>query len=529
MNGFEIQCLPGADLPTMVEPPIVSLSEDAFFEGVGQRSDAGVVVNGVTALGNCNVWKAINTLAGDVGQLPIKLYQKVGRQRKEITGIPEIDVLQVRPNGWQVSSIWKETTMWWTLLWGNGCSWIRRNQRGDIIQLVPLRPDRLSYQCGDDLTGDFYYTYTTKTGAQVDFEPEEIFHIKGLVGDGIWGISLLDIAKNCIGQGLAMEKHANSLFANGALPGIVLKHPGKLSPDASRNLRTEWDAIHGGPRNAGRTAVLQEAMEAQVISMTNRDAELSVLRKMDQVSVANLFGLPLFKLNSMEDSSVRANLEEQNRDYFNTSLGRWLNRIIEEAARKLLTDKQRADGFYYKWVPEAFLKGDIQKRYTAYGLAIAAEFMSKNEARELEDWEPYPGGDEFKNPAINPSESKPEPEEKPEAKQAATRLMENHRKAASLKDINEVRMAAKESKNFIQWIDMRYSEGGGFDQSCIDVIGPASELLQAMGFVGLEDTAWQSGWRIESKRRLFKVCDQTTADRLVDSVKDELETWKARI
>jgi len=34
---------------------------------------------------------------------------------------------------------------------------------------------------------------------------------------------------------------------------------------------------------------------------------------------------------------VRANLEEQNRDYFQTSLSRWTNRLADEAKRKLLT------------------------------------------------------------------------------------------------------------------------------------------------------------------------------------------------
>lgn len=528
----EIMVMPGME-SYEVQPIQSRMSEDWFFDGGGTRSDSGVVVNGATALGNCNVWKAINTLAGDVGQLPIKLYRKQDRKRTEITGQPEIDILQVQPNAWQTPSVWKETMMWWALLWGNGCAWVRRNEAGKVFQMVPLRPDRLAHYGDDTLTGSHYYVYTTQVGARIEFDSEDIFHIKGLAGDGVWGISLLDIAKNCIGHGLAMEKHANSLFANGAMPGVILKHPGKLTPEASRNLRTEWNAIHGGPHNAGRTAVLQEAMEAQVLTMTNRDAELSVLRKMDQVSVANLFGLPLFKLNSMEDSSVRANLEEQNRDYFNTSLSRWLNRFAEEAARKLLSEQQRRDGYYYKWVPEAFLKGDIEKRYSAYNTAIAARIMNPNEAREKEEMEPYEGGDEYANPAIEAAGSTKDTEEdsKPDdnAKNAASRLVENRHRAAIDWDINAVRRAAAEAKNFINWIDGRYSEGGDFDQYCDEAIKPARELLSAVGIPVNHSKDWQHNWRIESKRRLFKVCDQTTAERLVACVKDELETWKVRI
>lgn len=522
----EVICAPGLDV---YEPRLAMSREDYFFESpsLGGRSDSGVTVNGATALGNCNVWKAINTLAGDVGQLPIKLFQKQDRSRTEIVGQPEIDVLQVRPNAWQTSSVWKETMMWWALLWGNGCSWIRRNNRGEVWQLVPLRPDRVTYTSDNELSGSYYYTYTTKTGAQVNFDQEEVFHIRGLAGDGIWGISLLDIAKNCIGHGLSLEKHANSLFANGAIPGVILKHPNKLSREAAANLRESWNSMHAGPKNAGRTAVLEEAMDAMVLTMTNRDAELALLRKMDQVSVANLFGLPLFKLNSMEDSSVRANLEEQNRDYFNTSLSRWLNRFVEEAARKIIGETKRAAGYYYKWVPEAFLKGDIQKRYAAYSQAITSRILSPNEAREKEDLEPYDGGDEYANPAIEAAGSTADTPAEDSRNAAAMAIVRDRVKALIMRDANDIKKAAKSATNFVQWADARYSDGGGFDSAVAEVMQPTLDALNKLATVReFNQSDWQARWKVESKRLLFKLCDQTTKETFYAAILEELDTWK---
>ena len=58
--------------------------------------------------------------------------------------------------------------------------------------------------------------------------------------------------------------------------------------------------------------------------------------------------------------------------------------------------------FYSKINMNALLRSDLKTRYEAHAIGIQNEFLSKNEARRLEDKNGYEGGDEFKNPAINP-------------------------------------------------------------------------------------------------------------------------------
>ena len=54
-------------------------------------------------------------------------------------------LLRLNANELQTASVWKETMMSWALIWGNGISWIQRDERGVPVSLFPLLPERTGY------------------------------------------------------------------------------------------------------------------------------------------------------------------------------------------------------------------------------------------------------------------------------------------------------------------------------------------------------------------------------------------------
>ena len=388
-----------------VHPGIVDSSlqfpEDWFYETVSwSRSDSGEPVNPNTALGHGPVWQAVNILSGDLGQLPVHKMRRRGEEVEKDRRHPIEWLITQHPNDYQTPSVWKETMMAWALLWGNGISGIVR-EAGRPVELVPFLPDRTTYEKQD---GE-YIIITRIDDRDVAVRPEDTIHIKGLASDGFWGLSAVKVAKNVIGHGLALQKHGNSVFKNGALPSSVLKHPGRYSKQASDNIRSEWHQLHGGSGNSGKVAVLWDKMELQQLSMSNEDAQWLEGRKLDREFIASLFNIPAFKLNALENSAVRANLEEQNRDYFNTSLSRWTNRFIEEFARKLLTPRERRSGdHFFRWFTESFLRGDTLRRFEAYAIGKQNKILTTNEIRSKEDMNPIEGGDILENPNVSKNE-----------------------------------------------------------------------------------------------------------------------------
>lgn len=475
----------------------------------GYASDTGIRVNGYTALTHCPLWQGVNIIAGDIGQVPIRLVKDVFYDQRNH---PAWKLLRVRPNELQTPPLWLETMIQWSLIWGNGISWIIR-EGSRITDLIPLRPDCIWPELVDFDGGQvMLYHYSSPTsGKQYTFFPYEVIHIQGLTSDGVWGYPLFEIAKNTIGQGLAVEKHGNKTFANGARPGGVLEHPSKLTPDARRNIRADWESVHGGSGNAGKIAVLWEGMKFNPISMSNLDAQWIEAKKMSRIEAASLLNLPAHKLNALEDSSVRSNLEEQNETYKAMTLTRWGNKLDYEFRKKLLTTKEwESDQFSFVFDWDAFLRSDIDTLTQVGDRCVKAEIMNRNEARALLRLKPYDGGEVFGSPAINPkpreeqtgakkTDSDDETQEStaiPPANRVLP-LANAHRELllevlslVFVKEEGALRQASKSKSTFLRWANKFYkTDGSGgakalptFTKMASDMLAKTLAACQEAGF-----------------------------------------------
>lgn len=448
--------------------------EDWFFNAVtwGQ-SDSGEHVTPSTALSHGPVWQAVNILAGDIGQLPIQVYRKNGRERRREDKHQVDWLLTNEPNPYQTPAVFKETLVAWSLLWGNGCAYIARDGAGRPQFLIPLLPDRtrpVSVELETE-DGGKYTEWMIETdfgdGKREYLAYADVFHLRGLATDGFWGLSCVQVAKNVIGGGLALRKHGNRTFKNGTRPGMVLSMEGREpAPEVRANYRRELEAMHAGSENAGRWLLLWGGAKANPMTMSNEDAQWLQALGMDREFVAGLFNLPPYKLGAMENSAVRANLEQQNRDYLQTSLSRHLNKFREEGERKLFNySERRLRRVFLKWITEAFLRGDLQARGNYYSQAVTGEWMTKNEIRELEDLPPIEGGDELRNPAINPArdapsdeppQREPEPEPAEEARSAARELIAKQATALLRVESLAAEQKIPTAKNAVKWAENYY-------------------------------------------------------------------------
>lgn len=499
----------------------------------GGRSAAGVAVTGYTALTHCPLWQGVNIIAGDFGQTPVRLLKdEFDEQRKH----PAWNLLRVRPNQLQTPSVWKETMMQWALIWGNGVSWIRR-QGSRPVELIPLRPDCLWHEViafEDRQIILYHYQGPYRFAPQYTFFPHEVVHFQGLTGDGVWGYPLFQIARETIGHGLALEKHGNATFANGATPGGVLEAPVgngiSKNAEARANLRKEWNEVHRGPDKAGAVAILWEGITFKQMQQSNVDSEWIEAKKLGIYEAAGLLNLPPHKLGALEDSSVRANLEEQNADYVNRTLNRHYNRADEEYRRKLLTEVElMADIYQFKHDSDSFLRGDIDTLTTVADRCVKAELMNRNEGRRMIGLPPYEGGDKFGSPAINPqsSDGKESPDNGRPAGAKTEHMAVNNTHRALLYDrvlhlieceSTRLRHAAANTKNFLAWIDDFYL--GGFKMLALakSIMGPS---LSACSAVGMECRGFDNAIAAYAKKRhaqCLEACSNVTKEGLPDAI-----------
>jgi len=81
-------------------------------------------------------------------------------------------------------------------------------------------------------------------------------------------------------------------------------------------------------------------------------------------------------------------------EFVKVTLSAWLNRWEKELWRCVLTDEEKAQGYFWKHNLNALLRADFQTRMAGYSTMLQNGIASVNEIRDLEDWNPIDGGDE---------------------------------------------------------------------------------------------------------------------------------------
>jgi phage portal protein BeeE len=72
-----------------------------------------------------------------------------------------------------------------------------------------------------------------------------------------------------------------------------------------------------------------------------------------------------------------------------------MKRWEQELWRCVLTPEEKNQGYFWRHNVNALLRGDFATRMSGYSTALQNGFMSQNEVRDLEDWNGFPGGDDY--------------------------------------------------------------------------------------------------------------------------------------
>ena len=361
-------------------------------------STSGKRVNERTAMQMTAVYACVRILSEAIAGLPLHLYRYTDSGGKEKAADHTLYfLLHDEPNPEMSSFIFRETLMTHLLLWGNAYAQIIRNGKGEVLALYPLMPDRMTVD--RDERGQIIYKYIASQDehpsagrGEVILSVNDVFHIPGLGFDGLVGYSPIAMAKNAIGMSIACEEFGARFFQNGATPGGIIEHPGKLTDPAA--VRDSWNQSFGGSVNSGKVAVLEEGMKYTPISIAPNEAQFLETRKFQIDEIARIFRVPPHMVGDLEKSSF-SNIEQQSLEFVKYTLAPWIARWEQSISRQLLS-KDEKQVYFAKFNVDGLLRGDYQSRMNGYATARQNGWMSANDIRELENLDRIPaeqGGD----------------------------------------------------------------------------------------------------------------------------------------
>lgn len=349
------------------------------------------------------VFACVQSISETVASLPLILFRRgEDGDRERAADHPLYRVLHDMANPEQTALEAREYLQACVLVRGNAFARIVRGWDGQVRELWPLNPDNVQVR---RTPSGLVYEHS-KEGVLTRLLSHEVLHLRHRLGDdGVLGVSPIAAARGVVELAIAENEHGRNTFTNGAKLLGVLKFPGKLKPEQRQAIGASWASQHAGAANAGRTAILEEGVEFQPLSMSLEDASWIEARKLSVIEVCRLFRVPPSIVGAMEQSNY-SNSVEMARQFATQTLRRHLVMWEQAIAAKLLTDAGRRTYFAEHQV-EGLLRGDSVNRAQFYASAIESGWMQPSYAARLENMPLFDGIDDAPSASETPKGATP--------------------------------------------------------------------------------------------------------------------------
>jgi HK97 family phage portal protein len=365
-----------------------------WFEPVGRLAAAGVRVTPGSAMGLPAVFACVRVLAESFAIMPFGLRRpkKDGKGREIVTDHWLYRLIARAPNRFQTPFEWREMLMGHLALRGNAYCQILPDGRGGIAELIPLNPDRMKVEVLP--SGEYRFVYVGPGGQTVRYARREIWHLRTTSADGFLGMSPIEVCREAIGAGLAMQDYSARFFANDAKPGGGwIEFPGKFADMAAKKtFRESWQQLQGGA-NRSKIAVLENGMKYHEVGATNKDAQFLEAKAATVGDVARIFRVPPHKIGDLSKATF-SNIEQQSIEFWQDTMLPWAERWESSIVYSFLDPEGPDADLEVEFDMSRMMRGDAVSRGALYTSGIMSGWMTRNEARDEEGLDPIDGLDE---------------------------------------------------------------------------------------------------------------------------------------
>lgn len=365
----------------------------AEIMNAGRTSKAGPTVNLETAIRVAAFFACLRVLSQGVAQVPFKLFQET-----EQNGLTKIvparshrvyDLVAAKPNDWQTDFEFREQQVIHSEM-GDAYAW-KNVIRGEVREMILLDPGRMRVEQPDEYSAPLY-KYTGKDGRTVPLPASQIWHLRGPSWNGFAGVQMLNIARDALGLSLAIDDSVSGLHKDGVRPTGVYSVEGPLNDKQHADL-TKWLKKHAA--TPGDPMILDRGAKWLQTVMTSVDAQTKEMRDQQVQEVCRFMGVQPMMIGFTDKTATYASAEQFAIQHVVHTLGPRYVRIEKSANVNLLSQSERAAGYYFKHNANALLRGAVKDRGDYFSKALGSggsqAWMTADEVRALEEMNPMGG------------------------------------------------------------------------------------------------------------------------------------------
>lgn len=326
---------------------------------------------------NEEIFSIITRLANTVSSLPIHLYKNYKEVDK---GVSDLVRTEANPsmsafaliNQLEVS---RNST-------GNGYAFIERDKTGTPVRLWPIDPMTVTIKRNIDDNSIFYEVSSADPNYHFLVFNTEIIHVRHITPlTGVLGISPIDVLKGPLDFEKAVEYF--SLGEMNKKDQYIIKYDRSISPEKREAMIKDFTKM---VKENGGAVVQEKGFEYDRFASDFHPGDLKTAEEITRSRIANAFNVPLAFLNELDGTASMS--EQAMIQFVQMTLVPIVKQYESEFNRKLLTQSQRASGFYFKFNVNGLMRGDTASRTNFYQMMIRNGIATQNDLRKLEDMTP---------------------------------------------------------------------------------------------------------------------------------------------
>lgn len=361
------------------------------FLGINPKEDERV-------LSEATYFACMKVLSESVGKLPLKLLRYNDKNGVETARKHYLyNILHDRPNPHMTSTTFWSTVEYNRNHYGNAYVWIQGAGVNMKLWILPSTAVQIWYDDAKILADqqDIYYMYSAG-GKIYRFGSEEILHFKSSnTLNGLVGVSVQDQLKMTIGGAVKSQKMLNRMYDSGFTAKAVLQYTGNLNDENVKSFVSGIEKYaRGGLSDEDIKNIIPIPLGSQLIPLNVKlgDNQFIEVKQYTALQIASAFGIKPYQIGDYTKSSY-ASAEAQQLSFYVDTLLYIIKQYEEELTYKLLSNKEIANGYYFKFNVGVILRADLATQINTLSTGVANFIYTPNEARAMLDLESKDGGD----------------------------------------------------------------------------------------------------------------------------------------
>ncbi len=325
--------------------------------------DRDTVMN-IPAIAAC-----INMIADTVSTLKIKLYKRNGDRIEEVADDPRTFLLN-DDTGDTLDAVQFKKAMVVDMFLSRGgyafVNWIG----GQVQSIHYVEAERIGFRKNTD---PIFKDYQLEVGGYT-YEPWQFIKLLRNTRNGCYGKPITEESPELMDIIYSSQKYEKNLVKTGGNKKGFLKAKSRVAKEVIDMLKEAFRRLYAN--NTENVVVLNDGLEFQESSSTSVEMQLNENKETNNKDACKIFLIPPSIING--NSTV-----EDKKQYFQGCIMPVLVRFSTAINRAMLREDEKTTMFF-AFDDTDLTKGDIEKRFAAYKIALDSGFMQLDEVRKNE-------------------------------------------------------------------------------------------------------------------------------------------------